>query len=102
MAASTAAVRSSVAALLDDAIDGAAVARYTIFVQICMHDEFEGVREDLDTGASQLSSAGAVLLAPAVRDRMNQSCELLDSVGKQIDLDLADARDGVRRRSRLL
>jgi hypothetical protein len=44
------------------------------------------VREKISTQA-QLSSAGAIHLAPEVRDRMNQSCELLDSVGEQIDLD---------------
>ena len=47
------------------------------------------VREKISI-QSQLSSAGggsAASLSPEVRQRMDQSCELLDSVGEQIDLD---------------
>lgn len=52
------------------------------------------VREKISI-QSQLSSAGggsggggsAASLLPEVRQRMDQSCELLDSVGEQIDLD---------------
>ena len=44
------------------------------------------VREKISTQA-QLSSGAATNLSPQVRDRMHQSCELLDSVGEQIDLD---------------
>ena len=44
------------------------------------------VREKISTQA-QLSSGAATNLSPQVRDRMHQSCELLDSVGELIDLD---------------
>eukprot|EP01050_Picozoa_sp_SAG11_P006814 SAG11_NODE_545_length_8621_cov_25.321521_4_plen_159_part_00 len=44
------------------------------------------VREKISI-QSQLSGGSSTSLSQAVRERMNQSCELLDSVGEQIDLD---------------
>ena len=46
------------------------------------------VREKIST-QSQLASDGAAGLPEEVKARMDQSCELLDSVGEQIDLDQA-------------
>ena len=44
------------------------------------------VREKISI-QSQLSARSAANLSQEVHERMNQSCELLDSVGEQIDLD---------------
>ena len=51
-----------------------------------VYEKYDGVSTAVG-GGLQLSSGAATNLSPQVRDRMHQSCELLDSVGELIDLD---------------